>query len=623
MKQKLLFILALLCLMVTSAWADVVASGNCGTEGHESDVTYCLTSDGVLTISGTGAMADFGWNWEANRSPFIGNTTITSVVIEEGVTHLGDKAFVDCSNLATVSLPASLESIGEYVFFSCSNLESFTVATGNTHFASDGGLLYNSDKTTALVCPAKKDGDIVLPATVTTLSNDLFNGKTSITSLDMSTCTSLTTISSSLCYGCTALETVTLPASITVIDKMAFQNCSALTTINLSDCTALTKIGVQAFKDCSLLAGTFTLPNTVTCIGTSAFENCAKLEEIVIQSKLGTFVDDPGDPFDKNGFGKAFDGCTLLKLNVTDTDLAKAILSSGVTQHYWHQYAYMLKTMPFTVSGVTLSPIINDIQAMIDMTSSTTMEIAEDVIVGNVSITRTLVPDQACTVMLPFAITRQFIGGGTFYTFTGVEFDSDANKWKATMSEIAKTSPMAANTPYLLVPSSTAFESEITGSTGSVTLNTTTNSKQTVVGDWTFKGVYAEKTWAAADCGNDYGFAATSGKATDGVTDVAAGDFVKLAAGAYIKPMRSYLTYTGSDDPWAAGARSLDGNKSLPQSISVVLVGLNGETTEIGTITPTIAEGNEAWFSLDGIRLNGAPTKKGLYINNGKKVVIK
>ena len=56
------------------------------------------------------------------------------------------------------------------------------------------------------------------------------------------------------------------------------------------------------------------------------------------------------------------------------------------------------------------------------------------------------------------------------------------------------------------------------------------------------------------------------------------------------------------------------------------LVGSNGETTAIGTLDTKTGEmtfDSEAWYTLDGVRLSGKPTKKGLYINNGKKVVIK
>ena len=105
---------------------------------------------------------------------------------------------------------------------------------------------------------------------------------------------------------------------------------------------------------------------------------------------------------------------------------------------------------------------------------------------------------------------------------------------------------------------------------------------------------------------------------------VNAGDFVKLAAGASIKPGRSYLTYTGTGNPWAStNAPKHRVGTDLPQSISVVLVNSDGSTTEIGTLTPVQPDGEGVWFSLDGRKLDGKPTAKGMYIHNGVKVVVK
>jgi hypothetical protein len=105
--------------------------------------------------------------------------------------------------------------------------------------------------------------------------------------------------------------------------------------------------------------------------------------------------------------------------------------------------------------------------------------------------------------------------------------------------------------------------------------------------------------------------------------------FVKIASGAKIRPMCCYLLW--NDMPNAANARALTRGaavteEELPQSITVRLVGSNGEVTGIGEIDTKTGEmtfDSEAWYTLDGVRLSGKPSKKGLYINNGKKVVIK
>lgn len=111
---------------------NVVDNGNCGTTGHESDVTWTLTSDGVMTISGTGAMADCA---TSNAQPWKNNrTSITSIVVAEGVTHIGNSTFTSCTNATSVLLPTTLTSIGKNAFNGCNNvsLKSITIPNGVT-----------------------------------------------------------------------------------------------------------------------------------------------------------------------------------------------------------------------------------------------------------------------------------------------------------------------------------------------------------------------------------------------------------------------------------------------------------------------------------------------------------
>ena len=167
---------------------------------------------------------------------------------------------------------------------------------------------------------------------------------------------------------------------------------------------------------------------------------------------------------------------------------------------------------------------------------------------------------------------------------------------------------------------------------GVVTLQPTTTNDgvyggATTDADWNFYGSYKGKTWTSSDSDKDYGFAAKSGEAVGGEA-VEAGQFVRFAPGAFIKPMRCYLSYVGTSAPAPAlsmNHAASDGN-DLPTSISVRLVSRNGETTAIGTLdtkTGEVTFDSEAWYTLGGVRLSGKPSKKGLYINNGKKVIVK
>ena len=191
---------------------------------------------------------------------------------------------------------------------------------------------------------------------------------------------------------------------------------------------------------------------------------------------------------------------------------------------------------------------------------------------------------------------------------------------------------LTANTPYLFMPNATTMTfpniSSMTG--GVVTLQTTTANDgvyggATTDAAWNFHGSYKGKTWTVAS--NDYGFAAQSGTEAGGAATVEAGQFVRFTMGAFIKPMRCYLSYVGTSAPAPArGLTRAAATDDLPQSITVRLVSRSGETTAIGTLdtkTGELSFDSEAWYTLDGVRLSGKPSTKGIYINNGRKIVIR
>ena len=293
---------------------------------------------------------------------------------------------------------------------------------------------------------------------------------------------------------------------------------------------------------------------------------------------------------------------------------------------------------PLVYSGVTLTGNGYNASATFDGTSETTVSIPVNVNVTSVTYNRAFTDGRPSTVMLPFSLGEgQTLTGGTLYKFTGVTKNETAGKWEATMTE---TATLQANTPYLLMPNNELVDGKVTFNLnwGTVTLNTTGggNGETADPGShWTFKGTYEYMKWTtetgdqdynaerAEEIGRAYGFA---GVAKDGIN---VGDFVRVASGAKIRPMSCYLLW--SDMPNAANARALTRgaaatDEELPQSITVRLVGSNGETNAIGTLDTKTGEmtfDSEAWYTLDGVRLSGKPSKKGLYINNGRKIVIK
>ena len=151
---SLAMLLSIVSVVDFSAYADV-QRGSCG-----DNVTYSLdTETGVLTISGTGDMY---------YGPFYQNTNIKSVIIESGVTSIGDEAFSGCRSLTNVTIPDSVTSIGDSAFYNCASLTSVTipdsvtsiddwtfssctsltsieVSGNNKNYSSADGVLFNKD----------------------------------------------------------------------------------------------------------------------------------------------------------------------------------------------------------------------------------------------------------------------------------------------------------------------------------------------------------------------------------------------------------------------------------------------------------------------------------------------
>ena len=280
------------------------------------------------------------------------------------------------------------------------------------------------------------------------------------------------------------------------------------------------------------------------------------------------------------------------------------------------------------VMGVTLTKEYNNVSATFNGSSETTLSIPVNVNVTSVTYERTFTDGRPATVMLPFSLGEgQTLTGGTLYKFMGVTKNETTGMWEATMTE---TATLQANTPYLLMPDNKLTDAKVTFdlNNNTVTLNTNGggNCETADPGShWTFKGTYWFKEWNsnnyydAEEIGRAYGFA---GVAKDGIN---VGDFVRVASGAKILPMRAYLLW--NDEPNSASARRMTRSASneveLPQSITVKLVSASGETTSIGEIDTKTGEISlDGWYTIDGVRLSGKPTKKGLYINNGRKVVI-
>ena len=318
----------------------VVASGSCGT-----GVTWTLTGTSpnyTLTISGTGAMADWQWDssnnkpqatpWDAYKTEitsvvigddvtyigayaFYGHTALTSVTIGSSVTTIGEDAFENCSALTAIDIPANVTSIGCSAFYGCSSLVTVNGASG---LISCGSLVFsNTPWEDALsstevnylgkVALLAKDGisgsviiadgtvgiadgafvgnpeitSVTIPASVTTIGDNAFSNCSALETVTFEAGSQLATIGESVFDYCSALEAITIPAGVTTIGNNAFNSCADLASVTFAEGSQLETIGEGVFFECSALTS-ITIPASVTTIGDGAFYKCTKLATVTL-----------------------------------------------------------------------------------------------------------------------------------------------------------------------------------------------------------------------------------------------------------------------------------------------------------------------------------------------------
>ena len=216
---------------------------------------------------------------------FSGCISLTSVSIPSNITSIENGAFAYCSGLTSVTIPNSVTSIGEGAFSGCSSLTSINVASGNTHYSSIDGVLYNYVQDTLIQCPGAKTS-VTIGNNVTSIGGYAFSDCSGLTSVTIPN--SVTSIGDYAFEGCSGLTSVTIPNSVTSIGWQAFYGCSGLTSISIPN--SVTSIGGRAFSSCSGLTSV-TIPNSVTSIGGRAFSGCSSLTSVTIGNSLTSIGD--------------------------------------------------------------------------------------------------------------------------------------------------------------------------------------------------------------------------------------------------------------------------------------------------------------------------------------------
>lgn len=299
MKVKKAFTaLMLVCLVLlvlpTVARAEEVASGSCS-----DTVTWTLSDDGTLTVSGTGPIPDNVREWADYEAQ------IKHVVVQEGITAVGRANFSYHSVLESVELASTVTSLGNSAFDNCMALKQINIPAGVTEIP--GGAFS--------FCEALPS--IVLPEGLRAIGAEAFMQCLSLEEIQIPQ--SVTTIGHHAFSICQSLETVTVPSGVTELDlgvfasninlkeavilgpitalpDNAFYNCWELQHVQLPD--TLTSIGSECFYRCEKLTG-ITLPANLSALENYAFSRCESLSSVVFC----------GDP--PTWGSNVFNACTL------------------------------------------------------------------------------------------------------------------------------------------------------------------------------------------------------------------------------------------------------------------------------------------------------------------------
>ena len=538
-----------------------VASGTCGKETPE-DVTWRLEGEAGhyrLIISGTGEMADYIY---LNTRPWHNySENIKTIVIENGVTSIGECAFCECNGLTSISIPASVTSIGPSAFEGCSALTSIEIPASVT---SIGHYAFG-------YCSALTS--IEIPASVTTIGEEAFNN-TALTSIEIPA--SVTSIGNGAFIDCEKLTSITvaegnanysndtngalfnkekttlikypegndadsykIPASVTSIGEKAFKGCGDLETVTLPD--NVTSIGNEAFKDCGGLQS-IEIPAKVTSIGNSAFQACGSLTTVNILANVTSIGDN------------AFMECS----NLQSIEIHANVTSIG-------NYAF------------------NVCSSLASVTLNNNPTIGEEAFFYNTTVTMNLA-----------AAEVEGAHWTTFYNNYG-NFQADEN------TEVYKG---AVSGSELVL---TAISDKIVNAGNAVILKSTGNPVMTLKAD-NSTGDYSD---------NELKGLSVRTLASDVKTNYSANSL-------YVMGNKSnkfgFHKYTGTYMPANKAFLALGSGSSAPLRM---VIDDDEETTGIASMADGIDNMSDEWYTLDGRKLNGKPTTKGLYIVKGKKVMIK
>lgn len=233
----------LLSLVLILGYVPAVQAAESGTCGD--DLSWHLSA-GTLTITGSGAMDNFSSGEYAPWYEF--RNDIFRLELPEGLTHIGELAFYECSNLTAVVIPGSVQTIGDFAFMDCTDMKVLSIGSG-----------------------VRRIGEFAFCNCRSVTSIDLPNGLTSIGTKGF--------------YRCESITSITIPNSVTSIGLCAFGYCTSLVTADVR--AAITEIPEFMFYKCEMLSSV-SLPDTAESINKFSFDGCDGLNTVYYEGTAQT-----------------------------------------------------------------------------------------------------------------------------------------------------------------------------------------------------------------------------------------------------------------------------------------------------------------------------------------------
>ena len=409
----------------------------------------------------------------------------------------------------------------------------------------------------------------VIPNTVTSIGNKAFKACESLTSIDIPA--SVTSIGGDAFAYCHGLTSIAIPASVTSIGDYAFAYCDGLTSITISE--GVTSIGQFAFNGCYALTS-ITIPASVTSIGDDAFYGCVELEVWLLRDEY---------PITQLG-ADVFDECD---------DLIIYVPTDKVTDYKaaWSDYADKIKGFG-EMEVLGLNDHVDN-STYIALCNGVTLDV-------NLCGLPVYKDGDWNTLCLPFDLTIEgsCLDGDNVLAMTLDKETSGLSGTTLTLN-FTKATTIPAGTPFIIKWDNMHVIYSISTIYG-VTIDNTDRSVTSSDGYVTFKGTYAPIVWETEN--NSILFLGT--KNTLYYPQPSDGNY------PYINAFHAYFQLN---------------NGLTAADVSSARMNFDGENEVNGVKGVKEVNGvkDDSWYTVNGVKLSGKPTKAGLYIHNGKKVIIK